>query len=143
MTLRSRRRSRAGKLLPSNPVVEATYDEPADEISIKFENGARLELPRKLLQGLTNAAPADLRTIEILGPGTGLNWPALNVAHYVPGLIDGVFGTRQWMSDLPALRARMSELGRKSAAVKTPAKSAASRENGKKGGRPKKELVEA
>jgi hypothetical protein len=126
-----------GKLVPSHRVVEATYNAAADRISIRFENGTRLEVPRKLLQGLTDAKPAQLRTIEILGPGTGLNWPALDVAHYVPGLLDGVFGTRQWMNDLPALRARMSELGRLGAGVRTPAKSAASRANGKKGGRPK------
>ena len=129
-----------GKLAPSIRVVKATYDESNDEIYIQFDNGARLGLPRKLLQGLTDAKPAQLRTITILGPGTGLQWPKLDVIHYVPGLIDGVFGTRQWMNDLPALRARMSELGRMSALVRTPAKVAAARENGKKGGRPKKVL---
>jgi hypothetical protein len=116
-----------GRLVPSHRVVAATYDERADEIALRFQNGTRLAVPRQLLQGLTDAAPAQLHEIQIVGPGTGLRWPKLNVAHYVPGLIDGVFGTRKWMS----------EIGRLGGATRSPAKAAASRANGAKGGWPK------
>jgi len=122
---------------PSHRVVGATYSVGADEVRLRFENGTGLEIPRKLLQGLEDAKPAQLRTIQILGPGTTVYWPDVNVGHHVPELIGGVFGTRKWMS----------ELGRLGAGVRTPAKSAASRENGKKGGRPrgsiKKTLLKA
>jgi hypothetical protein len=87
-----------------------------------------MAFPRRLLQGLDAASPAELQDIVIAGPGTGLYWPKLDVAHYVRGLIDGVFGTRKWMQ----------QLGKRGGATKTPAKSAAARENGKKGGRPRK-----
>jgi hypothetical protein len=107
--------------------VEAHYDDATDEVAIRFENGARMAFPRHLLEGLAAASADQLRQIVIAGPGTGLFWPQLDVNHYVRGLMDGIFGTRQWMK----------ELGRRAGSVKTPAKSAAARENGKKGGRPK------
>lgn len=116
-----------GRHLPARRVVQATYDERADEVALRFESGTRLEIPRHLLEGLTDATPAQLRKIEILGPGTGIAWPELDVAHDVPGLLDGVFGTRKWMA----------ELGRRGGGARTPAKAAASRKNGAKGGRPR------
>lgn len=109
-------------------VVEAHYDDATDEVAIRFENGARMAFPRHLLEGLGVASADQLRAIVIAGPGTGLYWPQLDVNHYVRGLMDGIFGTRQWMQ----------ELGRRGGATKTSAKSAAARENGKKGGRPKR-----
>ncbi len=87
-----------------------------------------MAFPRHLLEGLGTASEDQLREIVIAGPGTGLYWPKLDVGHYVRGLIDGVFGTQRWMQ----------ELGRRGGTMKTPAKSAAARENGKKGGRPRK-----
>ncbi len=117
-----------GRLLPQRRVVSAAYNAAADEVGLYFANGAHLEIPRRLLQGLGDATPAQLVDIQIAGPGTGLYWPQLDVAHYVPGLLDGVFGTRKWMA----------ELGRRGGSVRTPAKAAASRKNGMKGGRPRK-----
>jgi hypothetical protein len=114
-------------------VIDAQYDAANDEVAIRFENGARMAFPRHLLEGLAAASTEQLRDIEIAGPGTGLYWPQLDVGHYVRGLIDGVFGTRRWMQ----------ELGRRGGAMKTPAKSAAARKNGKKGGRPKKSAARA
>jgi predicted RNase H-like HicB family nuclease len=112
-------------------VVEGHYDEATDEIVIRFENGVRMAFPRPLLEGLSEASSSRLKDITIAGPGTGLYWPQLDVGHYVRGLIDGVFGTRRWMQ----------ELGRRGGATSTPAKSAAARLNGKKGGRPRKAVA--
>jgi Protein of unknown function (DUF2442) len=116
-----------GRRAPVLRVVAAAYDEPADEIAVRFENGARLAIPRRLIEGLTDAAAAQLREIQIAGPGTGLYWPRLDVAHHVRGLVDGVFGTRQWMR----------EIARVGGATRSPAKAAAARANGAKGGWPK------
>jgi hypothetical protein len=117
-----------GRLHAMPRVVDARYDAKADEVVVRFENDVRMTFPRRLLQGLDAAPADDLRDVVIAGPGTGLYWPKLDVGHYVRGLVDGVFGTRKWMQ----------ELGKRGGAVKTPAKSAAARENGKKGGRPRK-----
>jgi hypothetical protein len=50
---------------------------------------------------------------------------------YIPALLEGIFGSRQWMT----------ALARKGGAAKSPAKSQASRQNGKKGGRPRKDAI--
>ncbi len=117
-----------GRHASTPSVVGAEYDGARDEIALRFENGTRLQIPRALLEGLAEVPPADVAEIEILGPGSGLYWPRLEVAHYVPGLLDGVFGTRKWMR----------ELGRRGGAASTPKKAAAARANGLKGGRPRK-----
>jgi hypothetical protein len=108
--------------------VAASYDAARDAIAIRFADGVELRLPRRLLQGLQEATSEQLGRIEIEGPGTGLVWPALGVAHYVPGLVAGVFGTRQWMA----------EIGRRGGARRTKAKTLAARANGAKGGRPRR-----
>jgi hypothetical protein len=76
---------------------------------------------------LAQARDAELADIEILGSGHGLHWPALDADFTVPGLLMGVFGTRAWMA---------SELARRAGQAKSPAKAAAARANGRKGGRP-------
>jgi hypothetical protein len=58
----------------------------------------------------------------------GLHWESLDVDLGVPELIAGVFGTKAWMT----------ELGRLGGQVKSVAKEKAARENGKRGGRPRK-----
>jgi hypothetical protein len=117
-----------GKSASQNVAIRATYRPEHDQIWAELNDGVVTGFPRRLLQGLENASPEDLNEIELEGGGTGLFWPRLNVAHYLPGLIDGVFGTRKWMADL----------GRRGGSVKSDRKTAAVRKNGKKGGRPKK-----
>lgn len=57
-----------------------------------------------------------------------MHWESLDADFNILGLIQGVFGTKSWMA----------ELGRKGGKISSVAKSQAARENGKKGGRPKK-----
>ncbi len=116
------------KLYEAEPrVLRAEYQVGVDLIAVHFDNGMVVAFPRKLLQGLREATSAQLSEIEVLGPGTGLDWPQLDVQHYVPGLLRGVFGNRRWMA----------EIGRSGGLATSPAKAAAARRNGAKGGRPK------
>lgn len=115
------------KIGPSHRAVNVFYDAADDKIAIQLADEVEVRLPRKRLQGLEGASVEDVSRIEIEGPGTGLVWPTLDVAHYVPGLLHGIFGTRKYMQ----------ELGRIGGSKTSEAKAAAARENAKKGGRPR------
>jgi Protein of unknown function (DUF2442) len=108
--------------------IAATYHRKEDVIVIKFATGVDLTVPRTLLQGLEHATPAQLAEVEIVGVETGLHWESLDVDHYIPAMLEGVFGNRSWMS----------QLGKIGGASRSEAKKNAARSNGRKGGRPRK-----
>jgi hypothetical protein len=87
-----------------------------------------VDVPVAKVQGLADAKPAAIKTVEVTGKGYGLYWPKLDLDVSVPDLVAGCFGTHAWMS----------MLARRAGLTRSPAKSASSRENGKKGGRPRK-----
>lgn len=108
--------------------VEASYRSKSDCISIVLSTGVGLTIPRRLLQGLEDADPREVAKLELDDFGSALHWESLDVDHYIPGLLSGIFGTREWMS----------EIGKQGGASRSSAKKAASRRNGRKGGRPRK-----
>jgi len=112
-------------------VVRVAYERKPDLLTLHLDDGVRVSIPRVSLQGLRDAKPAQLSKIEILGHGTGLHWPLLDVDHYVPGLLNHIFGTSRWMA----------ELGRRGGAATSAAKASAARANGKKGGRPRERVA--
>jgi hypothetical protein len=81
-------------------VASVSYSASTDTFLLRLEHGVTYGVPRRLLQGLTEADPGALRDVEILGQGTGLYWPVLDVAHSVSGLLAGVFGSAKWMNQL-------------------------------------------
>ena len=99
-----------------------------DLLILQMSDGHRCVLPREDLQGLQNATRELVAKIEILGQGTGLHWPLLNVDLYVPALLRGIYGTRRWMA----------EIGRSGGIKTSAAKRRSSRLNGSRGGRPKR-----
>jgi len=80
--------------------VRANYSDRTDRVIVRMDNGVTHSFPRKLLQGLAKAPPSALSKIELLGNGTGLYWPELDVAHSVSGLLAGVYGSSNWMNKL-------------------------------------------
>ncbi len=80
--------------------VRAGYSARTDRVTLQMEDGVSHSFPRRLLQGLSDAPRAALSKIELLENGTGLFWPALDVAHSVSGLLAGVYGSAKWMSQL-------------------------------------------
>jgi len=81
-------------------VKRAAYSVRTDRFLLNLNNGVTQSIPRRLLQGLSDAAPDSLKDIELLGRGTGLYWPELDVAHSVSGLLAGVYGSAKWMKQL-------------------------------------------
>jgi len=101
------------------------YDDQHKAMVVDLTNGCTFTFPPRLVQGLEEATEAELRGVEILGSGSGLSWESLDVDLSVPGLLNGLFGTAAHMARLA---------GR----ATSPAKAAAARANGAKGGRPRK-----
>ncbi len=79
-------------------------------------------------QGLEKATPSQLQKIEISPSGFGIHFPKLDADLYLPAILQGFFGSRKWMAS------QLGQVGGKSRSV---AKRAASRANGKLGGRPR------
>ena len=109
--------------------VSARYDRRRSRVVVALDNGVELAFPTRLAEGLAGASPENLADIEISPAGLGLRWPLLDADLYVPALLRGVFGSKSWMA---------RQLGAEGGRARTVAKVAASRENGRKGGRPKK-----
>jgi hypothetical protein len=103
----------------------ARYDRQLDRVIVDLTNGCTFAFPPHLAQGLEEARSEELEQIEILGVGYGLHWEALDVDLSVPGLLAGIFGTKAYMA-------------RRAGQATSPAKAAAARANGSKGGRPRK-----
>lgn len=101
------------------------YDRKTDRIVVDLANGSTFAFPPQLAQGLERATPDQLAQVEILGNGYGLHWEALDADFSVPGLLGGLFGTSAYMA-------------RRGGQTRSPAKAAAARANGAKGGRPRK-----
>jgi len=104
------------------------YDRRTRKLVLELDNGCTLLVPPELAEGLRGASPTELTEAQILGPGTTVSWPKLDVQFSVAGLLAGIFGTRTWMA----------EIGRAGGRAKSAAKSRAARRNGAKGGRPRK-----
>lgn len=102
------------------------YDRRNNRIIVDLTNGCTFAFPPRLAQGLEAASDDELDAVEILGAGYGLHWEALDVDLSVPGLLAGLFGTKAHMA-------------RQAGRTKSPAKAAAARANGLKGGRPRKQ----
>jgi hypothetical protein len=120
--------ARARKFGTKDPrVVRVEYEAKEELVSLYFADGLRISIPRMQLQGLERANQSQLSKIEIVGNGSGLHWPLLDVDHYVLGLLAHRFGSKRWMN----------EIGRRGGLVKSEAKTKAARVNGLKGGRPR------
>mgnify|MGYP002146897045 CR=1 FL=1 len=100
---------------------------PADAWVDGFDtNASALKVNPQFVEQVMLAADA-LADIEISPAGLGLHWPQLDADVYLPALLQGVFGSRTWMA---------AQLGSAGGQARSPAKAAAARANGRKGGRP-------
>lgn len=119
----------------SFPLVSAArYDRRVSRVVISFASGIDVSFAPRQVQGLERARPADLAVIEISPSRLGLHFPSLDADVYIPALLEGFFGSRSWMA---------AEIGKRGGASTSEAKVAASKRNGRLGGRPRKPTPEA
>ena len=125
--------ARGAEIMKTEPRAEtASYDPETGRMIIEMVNGCTYMFPVALAQELRDADDRALADVSVDGAGFNLHWPLIDADLYVPALVAGVFGTRDWMS---------KALARQAGRAKSPAKAAASRANGNKGGRPRKRGV--
>jgi hypothetical protein len=110
--------------------VAVRYDANKRVIILTLQGNVLLEIPRERIPGLASADSGVLAAVELEGDGEYLRWPDLDVDHAVPTLLAQVLGMRT-----------VSENARRAGSVSSPAKAAAVRRNGRKGGRPRKKAA--
>lgn len=119
-----------GVRLREGPVaISATYDMRLGEVVVRLSNGVGLLISPGETQGLVGADASALSEIEITPSGLGLHWPRLDADLYLPALLEGLAGSVSWMA---------TRLGERGGRAVTASKAAAARQNGKRGGRPRK-----
>jgi hypothetical protein len=104
------------------------YGQKERKLIIQFDNGCEFSCPVLLLQGVCELSDDEISKVKLTPAGWGLTWEDADIDLGVNELMQGVFGTKAWMKKNAAKGGRS----------KSEKKKAASRENGKKGGRPKK-----
>jgi len=109
-------------------VVDAHYDRKAGRVVIQLSSKLIVSFSPGDVEGLEGAGASQLTEIEISPSGFGLHFPAVDADIYVPGLLEGILGSKKWMAS------RLGQIGGQS---RSRAKKAASRANGRLGGRPK------
>ena len=121
----------AARAKDPSTIVDVRYDAARDAVNLEFLSGGVITIPRRVVPGLAGASPSALDDVRVSTAGDALSWPSLDVDIYVPGLVEGVFGTR--------LFARAT--GQRGGLRRSTAKPDAARANGAKGGRPRKRLT--
>ena len=105
--------------------VKAWYDPQRRLVMFELKNGCVFGFPQHLGDGIETATPEQLAAVEVLIGGDGIGWEELDAHISVPGLLYYLLNVKEWYAKW---------LG----SAKSEAKAAAARENGKKGGRPRK-----
>lgn len=106
----------------------ASYDRASDAIRVDMSTGATLIVPRHRILGFAAAAPKELADLAVTPGAEGLWSDTVDDGVLLEQLL--VFAAGETL--LGRLGARLN------AAIKSPARAAASRTNGTKGGRPRK-----
>lgn len=109
--------------------LEARYDKSTGRVVVRLSTKLDLAFAPVDVEGLADATSAQLSPIEISPSGFGIYFPKLDADIYIPALLEGFLGSRNWMA---------SQLGRRGGQAKSTAKSSAAKKNGRLGGRPRK-----
>jgi hypothetical protein len=105
-------------------VVQASYDAGRRRVMVEMNNGCTFGFPIELVPGTGNATSQQLARIDV-HDGEALVWEELDTDTDVRGVLLRAFDVKRWAAQYMG-------------SITSPAKAEAARENGKKGGRPRK-----
>ncbi len=108
--------------------LSVAFDRRTGRIMMELTNGFVFGFPAKAIPALAHATPNQLAAVMLSPGGSGLHWEELDADLSVPGLL---------LSSIDR-SAQVVELARAAGRARSPAKAAAARTNGAKGGRPRK-----
>lgn len=78
--------------------VAARYEGKLHRVVVTLNNHLEIAINPEQTQTLQGKTPAALKAIEISPAGYSLFFPALDDGIYLPGLFQGIFGTKKWMA---------------------------------------------
>jgi hypothetical protein len=84
--------------------LSAKFDAQNRMLVLELKTGQRLAIPQEDLQGVSDADPANLSDVEILGPGAVVHWESLGEGFRVSDLRQGFYGSQRWMDGLAQRR---------------------------------------
>lgn len=103
------------------------YERATGRVVVELKSGAAFAVPASMLAELDGAAPEALERVEPVAGGEGIGWETLDVHVSVAGILATLLG--------PELVRAFARVGGRSTSER---KAAAARENGRKGGRPRR-----
>lgn len=122
-------RRRSAERSEESPVaIAARFDAEAGRIIVDLKSGVTVMVPCSAIAELKGASQEEVARVAVSPSGEGLHWDGLDAHVSVPGL----------MLELAGTRAVKEEMARRAGRASSEAKARAARENGKKGGRPRK-----
>lgn len=104
------------------------YSQAQEQIRIVLTTGVELGIPASIIPVLEYASPRERAAVEVTPTGTALRWERLDVDVSVPAIVLAALGEE-------AIRSLFGAAGGRATGE---AKAAAARENGRKGGRPRR-----
>ena len=104
------------------------FDRAKGRVVLELSSGVLFAFPVTVIPALRRATPAQLAQVETNSSGTTLRWDALDVDVSVAGLLLAAVDPAERLRYLASLAGHAT----------SPAKAAAARANGAKGGRPRK-----
>jgi hypothetical protein len=113
---------------PGEPrVTGAHYDQATARVLVEFSNGCLFGFPVWMVPGTSRATPQELKQIQLEPFGEAVIWEDLNADANVLGMLMRAFHLK-------------TQAAKYMGSITSPAKAEAARENGKKGGRPRKRV---